>query len=310
MAEVPQAVVAALAGRRAVSPTEPQQTELPDRVLVGDVMVAKPLSDESAGRRLVLVIGVDTTSGSAEVYLIHSAPELATSRDVVVEGSLVGTPYDVVVQTDLHGVVWSFQLDRRIGHFDELAIANVRTLGSGTPDPELVPSREAVSQAIYCGSELVGVLDRRWSFKEAEGSALRRLTADCTEALIDDDCVWQVDQKLLLPDHLNLAAAPESLLGELIHWVGTRRLSMADDDLERLVAAGVLEPEYWATFGDLAMDVASSLQDWMVNASADSDIGEAGELVGLLAPAHLGQVDGAEEADRVRYLGSKELVRS
>jgi hypothetical protein len=308
MTEVPSAVAAALVETGAPPTLGLEKEALSSDVLVGDVRVVKALSYEGTDRRLVLVSDVDPVSGSAEVHLVHSSPELATSRDVVVEADLVGAPYVVVVETDLRAVVWSFQLDRRVGHMDEEVLEMVKILGSDRSDLE--PSADQVigSQVVYCGTEMTGALDGRWPFKEVEGSVLRRFAADCTEALLDQDVVWEIDENLLRPDLVS-QVDDGRLLEEFIHWVGTRRLSLPED-LGQLFDGGLVDATAWAEFDDLALDLVASLLNPV--GAVGMGTGDSDASPGLLASAQLGAVETAGHVGRVRYLGSsaKEPVAS
>jgi|ETNmetMinimDraft_8_1059916.scaffolds.fasta_scaffold16747_2 hypothetical protein len=308
MTDVPAAVISALANRRAERTSEKQGMARTANVSVGDLRVIEALSHRPADQRIGLVLRIDSTNEFAEVLLVHSAPELATTRDVVVETDVAPVPYKVVVQTELRGVVWILQLGRRVGHFDEQVFTAVKSVGNTTAVRDLSEVAASEVSGIYSGSRLAGPLDRRWSFKESEGAALRNLTADCTEALLDHGLVWQMDARLLLPDLLDLAHDPEQFLNELIHWVSTRSLAVADDDLEMLLSVGALQPESWAQVSDLGSDILMSLQDVLLRVATGVGTGAAAELPCLLAPAHLERVDHSDRIDRVHYLGAREPV--
>ena len=98
---------------------------LPDRVIEGDLRVMGSPAHEPAAHRIRLVRRVYPADEFAEVCLVHSAPELATDHDVVLPAAAMSAPYDTVVQTDLRGVVWTFQFGKRVGHLSE--IETVRT---------------------------------------------------------------------------------------------------------------------------------------------------------------------------------------
>lgn len=125
--------------------------------------------------RLVLVLRVDATADVAEIALVHPYVELATAADGVVAGAVVATPYDVVVQADLRGVVWTRQLSSPQGHVDEATLTAVSGL--------LVGGTTAAA-GIRTGVVLGGRGDRRWAFKAGEGRALDLLSGAATAALI------------------------------------------------------------------------------------------------------------------------------
>ncbi|WP_419839769.1 hypothetical protein [Candidatus Poriferisodalis sp.] len=152
-----------------------------------------PVREAAAGtRRLCLVVGVDPAEDFAEVVLVHSTPELATSVDGVVPSCTTGAPYDAVVQTDLRGVAWTFQLGRLVGRLDEASLEALSSIALGNPATELAQGNE-----IWSGSALTGAGDGRWTFKIDEGSALRSLTRECTAAFLDCGTVGEFDPRLL-----------------------------------------------------------------------------------------------------------------
>jgi hypothetical protein len=157
----------------------------------GDLRVIESLAHRPTDHRIGLVLRVDSANEFAEVLLVHAAPELATDRDVVLPSNVTSAPYDVVVQTDLRGAVWTIQLGRRVGHSAEPALAAVKAATSSLGAGEIPMSPDARMAALHAGIPLAGPLDRRWSFKESEGAALRALAADCTEALLDQGLAWE-----------------------------------------------------------------------------------------------------------------------
>ncbi|WP_419925908.1 hypothetical protein [Candidatus Poriferisocius sp.] len=149
-------------------------------VAEGDLRIIAPRSCCHADRRIGLVLRVDAATRFAEVLLAHTAPEMATDRDAVLPLWAASAPYVAVVQTDLRGAVWLSQFGWRVGQLPEPALADVKA-GWNAPDPP-IPRTPAIST----GLPLAGPLDLRWRFKEPEGTALRALTAQCTEALIEE----------------------------------------------------------------------------------------------------------------------------
>lgn len=144
----------------------------------GDLRIIAPPGGTMQGSRVGLVLSVDPTRRFLEIALVHPYSELATAADGVVPGGLAGTPYDVVVQTDLRGVVWTpLQVSRLIGQLSDETLEVVSDLvESGRPESPA---------GIRIGTRLAGDQDRRWSFKVAEGEALDLLTSDCCSELID-----------------------------------------------------------------------------------------------------------------------------
>lgn len=174
LADVPEAVVSALARRRAARSPETHQPKMPAQAVEGDLRTIGPAAHSQADQRLGLVLRVDTAGEFAEVLLVHTAPEMATDRDLILGPDEASAPYSTVVQADLRGAVWLSQLGERLGYMAEVPLA-VAEVASGAPGS---PARQAH------GIPLAGPLDQRWRFKASEGVALRALAADCTEALL------------------------------------------------------------------------------------------------------------------------------
>lgn len=308
MTDVPAVIASALARRQEARTPEAREWPPTARVSEGDLRVMEALPHRPADHRLGLVLRVDSSNEFAEVLLVHSAPDLATDRDVILPTTATSAPYHAVAQTDLRAAIWSLQLGRRVGHLDQQSLAAVRAIGysatagdrAATPAPEV--------QGLYSGTRLAGPLDRRWLFKEAEGASLRRLAVDCTEALLDQELVWAVNPALLRPELLDLADDRELLLIELLHWVQTRRLSLTDDDLELLLAAGALEVDSWSQFSDLGADLLLSLQEVVLRVATGVSAEPETEVRCLLTAAHLKPIDSAGPIDRIHYLAAKEPI--
>lgn len=181
LADVPEVVVSALARSRADRGPETHLSKLPARAVEGDLRIIEPAAHSQADRRLGLVLRVDSASGFAEVLLVHTAPEMATYSDLILTPEEATAPYGTVVQTDLRGAVWLYQLGERVGHLAKGAFAMAKAV-DGTPD-----SLVKQTPVIATGIPLAGLLDQRWQFKASEGVALRVLTADCTEAMLGQE---------------------------------------------------------------------------------------------------------------------------
>lgn len=305
MTEVPTIVSSAFAKRGAARTPEEQRPLLPGRVIEGDLRVMGSLAHEPAVHRIGLVRRVDTADEFVEVFLVHSAPELATDHDIVLPAALTSAPYDAVVQTDLRGVVWTFQLQKRVGHLTELETIRAAHKNSELAGPAALGDR---TTGIFRGFPLAGPIDRRWAFKESEGVAFRALTADCTEALLDQEFAWEVDPGLLQPSLLDFADDPELLLIELLHWAQTRCLSLTDDDLELLNASGALEVDTWSRFSDLGTDLRLGLQEVLLRAATGVGSEVQSEVQCMLTASHLGTTYQNASHDQIHYLAAKEPV--
>ena len=310
MTDVPAVVTSAIAQRDTARTPEGCGSMLPTRVSQGDLRAIESLAHRPTDHRIGLVLRVDSADDFAEVLLVHAAPELATDRDVILPSNVTSAPYDAVVQTDLRGAVWILQLGRRVGHLAEMALAAVNATDNSPKAGELPTAPAARMAELHMGIPLAGPLDRRWSFKESEGAALRALAADCTEALLDQGLAWKVNPGLLQPELLDLADDPELLLIELLHWAQTRRLSLTDDDLELLLAVGALEPDTWLQLSDLGADLLAGFQEVLLRAASGVSSEARTEVRCMLTAAHLGASDQEVPHDRIHYLAAKEPVAS
>ena len=82
------------------------------RRLDGPVCAGDVRRVESGGeQRLVLVLKVQQDRNNAQITLIHPYDEYATSADVVVDSSISGELYPIVVQAGMRGVVWLNDLE-------------------------------------------------------------------------------------------------------------------------------------------------------------------------------------------------------
>lgn len=231
---VPSAVAAAARAQEATVPNRP----VPRTIRRGDLRLIAPPYDATGEARLGLVLNVDTTLQFIEVALVHPYPDLATSMDGVVPGALAGTPFDVVVQTDLRGVVWTpVQVSRLVGQVSAETVQAISDLVE-TGLPESIGG-------VRIGTPLAGPQDRRWSFKASEGQALDALTSDCSGEVIDGRSPWRVGRELFIPDLLASSPDLDSIVVELAHWLDTRVLRMTVEDALELEERGALEFDAW-----------------------------------------------------------------
>ena len=173
-------VVAAIAARRQTPPPLKSESRRWGSVAVGDLRIIEGVGPRLTDRRVALVACAGPSKETVQVWLVHTAAELATGRDAVVAASAASAPYVVVVQTDLRGVVWASQLGRCVGRLDDRAFDAVKAVAARAAGYEA----SAHDERVWCGSEMCGPIDVRWVFKAAEGDVLRRLVGDCTETLL------------------------------------------------------------------------------------------------------------------------------
>lgn len=119
----------------------------------GSVVLADTYTHKSSPR-IVVVTRITHSEhfagGIIEVALVHPYPELATDFDLVVPKGEV-TPYPLVIQSDLRGIIARHQVVRGVSWVD---------LDVDWPT----------------GTPLHGQHDQRWEFKASEGADLDALT--------------------------------------------------------------------------------------------------------------------------------------
>lgn len=163
---VPPAVRAAVAAYR-----RPARPANPGVVQRGDLRRIEP-ADGIGDARLGLVVA-SGRDGAWQVTLIHPYMEMATGEDLVVPGVSAGTGFDVVIDGDLRGVVWEYQLGRLLGRIPDTVLEAYFTHGDA-------------GGAAWRGPRLQGRLDARWDFKRSELDDLQRLCGPCWATLLDD----------------------------------------------------------------------------------------------------------------------------
>jgi hypothetical protein len=172
--------------------------------------------DRDTHAALVLVTDFDDTTQSLTVTLLSPDVEFGSSTDLVLSGEEIGSPYDLIVESDVFGYVWVVQLDRRIGRVDAQVLQALSALRDD----------DAVDRPVG-GPPVVDRSDPRWTFKLQELKRLQSLTADCTRELIDGVRVASIDPNALrAPSTEAEVAAFEEFVMEVVERVdrGTARV--------------------------------------------------------------------------------------
>lgn len=267
------------------------------RVRRGDLRIVRGVPGVDVEPRLVLVLKVDQNREFAEVLLTHTSSDLAHSIDLVLPRGSTPTAYELVIETDLRGVVWTLQLGPLVGRVDNEVFT---VLNDGTSENGQIGS----SQVPMWGTALLGPTDPRWAFKAEEGRVFRAITSDCTEVLLDDS-TWELDTNLLHAEAISTAENAEALIEDLVHWVATRQLHVSADEILLLVEDGALEPDAWSEESDLGLDLLTVLQQ-MLEEQITKDVGnERDSVLRLVTAEHVYQGEGSDE---VQYLGSREGI--
>jgi len=273
---IPPVISEAARSWTALRAERPKVTSSPT-IEPGQVRVLEPVPHDPCDPRLGVVLAVDARNEFVEILLVHTSPELATDTDVVASRSATGLAHDLVVESDLRAIVWTTQLGPSIGSLE------LTSLISGVQSPG---QRADTDDQYPTGTPLQGPADGRWSFKEAEGSDLRALAADCTSALIDRELVWAVDPRLLRPDVLDLVDDPLALIAEVIHWLRTRKTCLAAEDARDVqLLVSTLDPATWREVPDLASTIVDALCPLLVDA-ATTAADELGDTIALLSVGH------------------------
>ena len=199
----------------------------------GDVRRLQNLSNP----RLVLVLAVDTGTQTAQYTLLHSYTEFATEADVIVTPALSALPYDLVVQTDLRGVISTKEIN------DLIAVLPERIVRACFAVPAAFESDETA----FSGPAQPGLLDALWDFKIAEGNTIRDLSSAAFEMLTKESILWQFKFRELLkallepvPDSIDLVEAMQD------RWNRGRDLHVSTPDaIADLEEHGLLDRRTW-----------------------------------------------------------------
>ena len=213
--------------------------------------LAEGAQAEERVERLALVVRVDKCREFAEIMFVHPYAELATGTDLVVPAEHSTVAYQLVVETDVRGVVWLTELGPRAGVLDHTALEAVGAVALG---------ENPASRSLVAGVPLRGRFDRRWEFKAAEGSALRILAAECTAWLLEGQVPLQLDIGILSPVLLAACDDRESAFLKLLHIINTQAVVFDREDVERLEAIGALEVDNWTNaLGSSGIELYESL---------------------------------------------------
>ena len=219
--------------------------------------------------RLALVVRVDKRREFAEIMFVHPYAELATGTDLVVPSEHSTVAYQLVVETDVRGVVWLTELGPRAGVLDHTALEAVGAVALG---------RDPASRGLATGLPLRGRFDRRWDFKAAEGSALRTLAADGTASLLDGRVPLQLDIGILSPVLLAACEDRESSLLKLLDVVSKRDVMFDREDVEILAAIRALDVDNWTEmFGSSGIELHESLLRPLIDRALSEGAGAARE---------------------------------
>lgn len=127
----------------------------------------------------MLVLKISSRRNLAQVTIVHTCPEYATESDIVIDPSVSGVTYPIVVQTGMRGVVWLKDMERLIAEVSPNIV-----------DACLSSRAVALSgPGLSIGTIYNGQLEARADFKTAERASLSHLCDDCAAAALEDDLI-------------------------------------------------------------------------------------------------------------------------
>jgi len=166
------------------------QESLVVRPRVGEIRLVRDM-DGAAEPRMILVVGVYTSTGVVEGALITNEKDMGTDWDVLLPAAETGLPFDAMAEADIVLPLFAVQCDPLVGRASREVVESIIAVrGSGSP-PASPP---------WIGLPLRGPSDGRWVFKETELAAFQALAASCASWLMEGGPVEDriVDPELLL----------------------------------------------------------------------------------------------------------------
>ena len=146
------------------------QSDAPNR---GQVRLTQGGSTDLTVRE-VLILKINE-EGFSDVLLTHPFTESATDVDLTIAQSSAKVPYNLVVQTDCRGIVWTHDLGEITGFIDDQGMQALVDVSQGE-----FPRGEGYGR----GLKLRGFFDTRREFKETEGEIIASLSSSCTATIL------------------------------------------------------------------------------------------------------------------------------
>jgi len=195
---------------------------------IGDIVVVDGHGEALDVRRLALVVSVEEEKDYLQVMLCHEDLELASIVDATIRGSESGLSYDLVVETDLHSVIWKSQVTRTIG---KIAPDLVNKVMAHAADPD------SLVDGIRAGYAIQGVMDPRWKFKENEGQQFRNLCAHCVSRFLSNESVTVDFDIFKLCD--------ENEIYRFLRFVKDKKIMLSQKDLNEMENIGLFTRAFW-----------------------------------------------------------------
>ena len=199
----------------------------------GEFLVIKNRNSSLGIRRIAMVTRSKSDDEFIEIMLCHDETELLSIVDVFVAADESGLTYDLVVQTDLHSVIWKDQVVKKIGR---VSSEKVKSILEYSQDPDVV------IDGIISGVSIRGYMDPRWGFKENEGQVFRSICSDCVSQVLQFNESMQVtlDVEIFSGEFCD-----ENELYALLQLIKEKKVLMDDVDRNRIIALGVNKRSYW-----------------------------------------------------------------
>ena len=134
----------------------------------------------SGSRMIVLVTRIHAEH--IEICLLHEDEDWMTDKDIFLDFDDSGSIHHLVLQTDMVGVIWHYQLQHpdgsgcmRLGKIDEKILDSIKSVREGNCPDSLIHK---------IGLRLQRSDTSLWKFKENQVDEINFLSADCTQALL------------------------------------------------------------------------------------------------------------------------------
>jgi len=194
----------------------------------GDIVVVDGHGEALDVRRLALVVSIEEENNHLQVMLCHEDLELASIVDATIRGFESGLSYDLVVETDLHSVIWKSQVTKTIG---KIVPDLVNKVLAHAADPD------SLVDGIRAGYTIQGVMDPRWKFKEIEGQQFRNLCAHCVSSLLSKEPVT-IDLDIF-------KLCDENEIYRFLLFVKDKKIMLSQKDQNEMEKIGLCTKAFW-----------------------------------------------------------------
>jgi hypothetical protein len=167
-------------------------------------------SGDAGVRRILLLLAIDHERGLARAAIASTEPEVATDASLVFSADELGTPFDVVIETDLVMPVWLRQLGPYLGRVPISIDSVQRAADTGIFAVELEARR---------GMPLHGPHDTRVATRDQELEDLWEIAGDCVAEIE----AWDAEQAICDPRLLTAASDSDRNYTAVVAILDARR---------------------------------------------------------------------------------------